>query len=157
MKTIHSLAVLAGAVLLFTSCERKSEIVVKTKVEEPVKAEPVRATSTFETAGLERAIEAYRTNPTEQNKAAVDKAFAELDGEIAELKQKAATATGDEKIETERKLADLQGYRDKQRANYVGEKAEDAATSAGEAIKDATENVGRAIEKTGEAIKEAVD
>jgi hypothetical protein len=157
MKTIHSLSVLVGAVLLLTSCERKSEIVVETRVEEPVKAEPVRATSTFEAAGLDRSIETYRTNPTEQNKAAVDKAFAELEGEIAELKEKAATATGNEKIETERKIADLQVYRDKQRANYVGEKAEDAAASAGEAIRDATENVGRAIEKTGEAIKEAND
>jgi phosphoenolpyruvate-protein kinase (PTS system EI component) len=157
MKLIHFPSVLAGTVLLFTSCERRSETVVETRVEEPIKAEPVSATTTFETAGLDRAIETYRTNPTEQNKAAVDKAFAELDAEIAELKQKAATSSGNEKIETERKLADLQAYRDKQRANYAGEKAEDAAASAGEAIKDATEEVGRAIEKTGDAIKKAVD
>ena len=157
MKLIYFPSVLAGTVLLFTSCERKSETVVEARVEEPIKAEPVSATTTFETAGLDRAIEAYRTNPTEQNKAAVDKAFAELDTEIAELKQKAATSSGNEKIETERKLADLQAYRDKQRANYAGEKAEDAAASAGEAIKDATEEVGRAIEKTGDAIKKAVD
>ena len=157
MNLIHFCSVLAGTVLLFTSCERKSETVVEARVEEPIKAEPVSATSTFETAGLDRAVAAYRTNPTEQNKAAVDKAFAELDAEIAELKEKAATATGNEKAEVERKLADLQAYRDKQRVNYTGEKAEDAAASAGEAIRDAAEDVGRAIEKTGEAIKEAVD
>ena len=157
MKMIHFPAVLAGTVLLFTSCEKKSETVVETKVEEPVKAEPVSATSTFETAGLDRAIETYRTNPTEQNKAAVDKAFAELDLEIAELKEKAAISTGNEKSEAERKLADLQAYRNKQLANYIGEKARDAAASAGEAIKGATEDVGRTIKKAGEAIKEAVE
>jgi hypothetical protein len=156
MRLIYFSSVFIATVLLFTSCERRSEAVVETRVEEPIKAEPVSATSTFETAGLERALETYRANPTDQNKAAVDKAFAELDGEIAELKQKAAASTGNEKIETERKLADLQAYRDKQRVNYTGEKAEDAAASAGEAIKDATEDVGRAIEKTGEAIKDAV-
>jgi hypothetical protein len=156
MKLIHISSVLAGTVLLFTSCERRSETVVETRVEEPIKVEPVSATKTFETAGLERAIETYRANPTDQNKAAVDKAFAELDAEIAELKQKAASSTGTAKNETERKLADLEAYRDKQRVNYTGEKAEDAAASAGEAIKDATEDVGRAIEKTGEAIKDAV-
>ena len=156
MKMIHFAAALAGGVLLFASCERKPETVVETRVEEPVKTEPVSATSTFETASLDRAMEAYRTNPTELNKAAVDKSFAELDGEIAELKQKAATSSGNEKIEVERKIADLQTYRTKQRASYIGEKAQDAAASAGEAIKGASEDVGHAIKKAGEAIKEAV-
>ena len=157
MKMNHFPSILAGTVLLFASCERRSETVQETKVAEPTKAEPVSATTTFETTGLDRAIEAYRANPTEQNGAAVDKAFAELDIEIAELKQKGATATGNEKIDTDKKLSDLQAYRNKQRANYIGEKAKAAAASAGEAIKNATEDVGRAIEKTGEAIKKAVD
>ena len=117
--------------------------------------EGVSATTTFETTGLDRAIGAYRANPTEQNGAGVDKAFAELDLEIAELKQKGATATGNEKIETDKKLSDLQAYRNKQRAKYIGEKAK--AASAGEAIKNATEDLGRAIEKTGEAVKKADD
>ena len=156
MKMNHFPSILAGTVLLFTSCERRSETVQETKDAEPTKAEPV-STTTFETTGLDRAIEAYRANPSEQNGAAVDKAFAELDIEIAELKQKGATATGNEKIETDKKLSDLQAYRNKQRANYIGEKAKAAAASAGEAIKNATEDVGRAIEKTGEAIKKAVD
>jgi hypothetical protein len=157
MKMNHFSSILVATILIFTSCERRSETVVETSVEEPIKAEPVSATATFETTSLDRAIETYRANPTEQNKAVVDKAFAELDGEIAELKQKAASSTGNEKIETERKLADLQAYRDKQRANYIGEKAEAAAASAAEALKDATEDVGRALEETGEAIKRAVD
>ena len=157
MKMKHFPSLLAGTVLLFTSCERRSEIVQGKKVGEPVRAEPVSATTTFETTGVDRAIEAYRGNPTEQNGAAVDKAFAELDLEIAELKQKGATATGNEKIEADKKLADLQAYRAKQRANYIGEKAKAAAASAGEAIKNATEDAGRAIEKAGDAIKKAVD
>ena len=157
MKLIYFSLVLAGTVFLFTSCERKSETVVEARVEEPIKAEPTSATTTSETTGLERAIEAYRANPTEQNGAGVDKALAELDLEIAELKQKGATATGNEKIETDKKLSDLQAYRNKQRAKYIGEKAKAAAASAGEAIKNATEDVGRAIEKTGEAVKKAVD
>jgi uncharacterized lipoprotein YajG len=106
MKMNHFSSILVATILIFTSCERRSETVVETSVEEPIKAEPVSATATFETTSLDRAIETYRANPTEQNKAAVDKAFAELDGEIAELKQKAASSTGNEKIETERKLAD---------------------------------------------------
>lgn len=157
MKLIYFSFVLAGTVFLFTSCERKSETVVEARVEEPIKAEPTSATTTSETTGLERAIEAYRANPTEQNGAGVDKALAELDLEIAELKQKGATATGNEKIETDKKLSDLQAYRNKQRAKYIGEKAKAAAVSAGEAIKNATEDVGRAIEKTGEAVKKVVD
>ena len=157
MKMNHFLSLLAGTVLLFASCERRSDTVQETKAAEPIKAEPASATTTLETTGLERAIEAYRANPTEQNGAGVDKAFAELDLEIAELKQKGATATGNEKIETDKKLSDLQAYRNKQRAKYIGEKAKAAAASAGEAIKNATEDVGRAIEKTGEAVKKAVD
>jgi hypothetical protein len=157
MKMNHFLSLLAGTVLLFASCERRSETVQETKGAEPIKAEPTNTTTTLETTGLERAIEAYRANPNEQNGAGVDKAFAELDLEIAELKQKGATATGNEKIETDKKLSDLQAYRNKQRANYIGEKAKAAAASAGEAIKNATEDVSRAIEKTGEAVKKAVD
>jgi hypothetical protein len=157
VKMIHFPSLLAGAVLLLASCERRSETVVKTRAEEPIKAEPANATKTFESATLDRAIEAYRANPTEQNKAVVDKAFADLDAEIAELKGKAVASSADEKIEAERKLTDLQVYREKQRVNYAGEKAEVAAESAGEAVKDAAKDVGRAIERTGEAIKESVD
>ena len=157
MKMNHFFSILTGTILLCTSCERKSETVVETRDEEPIKAEPVSATATFESTNLDRAIETYHANPTKQNEAAVDKAFAELDGEIAELKGKAASSTGNEKIETEKKLADLQAYRNKQRANYIGEKAKAAAASAGKVLKDATEDAGRALEKTGEAIKRAVD
>jgi hypothetical protein len=157
VRKAHLPSVLAATVLLVTSCERRSETVVETRVEEPIKAEPASATTTFETASLHRAIEAYRANPSDENKVVVDKAFAELDGEIAELKQKAAASSGNEKVETERKVTDLQVYREKQRVNYAGEKAEGAVESAGEAMKDAAKDVGRAIERTGEAIKESVD
>ena len=78
----HFLSLLAGTVLLFASCERRSETVQETKGAEPIKAEPTNMTTTLETTGLERAIEAYRANPNEQNGAGVDKAFAELDLEI---------------------------------------------------------------------------
>ena len=87
----------------------------------------------------------------------MDKAFAGLDGEIAELKQKAASASGDQKIEIERKLADLETYRAKQHAHYAGERAESAAESAKDAVKDAAKEVGGAIESAGEAIRKVVD
>jgi hypothetical protein len=151
MRLIHFPCIFGVALLVMTSCDQRPEPVTEKT------AEPVSATKTFETATLDRAIEAYRATPTEQTKASVEKAFAELDGEIAELKQKAASQSGNQKIETEKKLADLQSYREKQRANYVGEKAEAAAESAGDTVEDAAKDVGRAIEKTGEAIREAVD
>ena len=152
MKIVRFPCVLGTALLALTACDNRPEPVTEKRA-----AEPVSATKTFETAGLDQAIATYRANPTEQNRAAVEKAFAELDMEIAELKQKAASQSGDEKIEAERKLADLQAYRDKQRANYTGEKAKAAAESAKDAVEDAAEDAGRAIEKTGEAIREAVE
>jgi hypothetical protein len=150
MKFIQFLFVLGIAVVALTACDNPPRSVAEKGAGEP-------GTRTFETAGLDQAIAAYRADPTKQNRAAVDKAFAELDGEIAELKQKAASATGDEKVEIERKIADLESYRTKQHANYAGERAESAAESAKDAVKDAAKEVGGAIESAGEAIRKVAD
>lgn len=152
MKFIQLPFVLGTALVVFTACDNAPR-----PAAEKSAGEPVSGTRTFETAGLEQAITAYRSQPTEQNRAAVDKAFAELDGEIAELKQKAASASGDQKVEIERKLADLEAYRAKQHASYAGERAESAAESAKDAVKDAAKEVGGAIESAGEAIRKVVD
>jgi hypothetical protein len=152
MRLVYLFCVLGTTLLVSTGCDHRPKPVIQERA-----GERVSATKTFETTEVDQAITAYRANPTEQNKAMVEKAFAELDVEIAELKQKAASESGEARIETARKLADLQAYREKQRANYSGERAEAAAESAEHAMEGAAKDVGRAIEKTGEAIREAVD
>jgi hypothetical protein len=152
MKWIELPFVLGTALVVLSACDNAPR-----PVAEKSAGGPVSGTRTFETAGLDQAIAAYRSQPTEQSRAAVDKAFAELDGEIAELKQKAASASGDQKVEIQRKLADLEAYRANQHANYAGERAESAAESAKDAVKDAAKEVGGAIESAGEAIRKVVD
>jgi hypothetical protein len=149
MRTILLAQVFGVVLLASTACDNTQKPAPTT--------EPVSATKTFETSGLDRAIDTYRAAPTETNRAAVEKAFAELDGEIAELKQKAASQSGEQRTEAERKLADLEAYREKQRANYAGERAEAAAEAAGNAVEGAAKEVGRAIENAGEAVRKAVD
>lgn len=165
MRLIYLAAATGVALALLTACDREREVVTERREIEPtppatVSAEPVteerERLRTFETSGVVNAINEFRAEPTAENKADVDKAFAELDKEIAELQRESATFTGDEKAEADRKLAELQTFRTEQTARYTGERAERGADAAGEALKDAARDAGRAIENTGEAIKKAV-
>lgn len=124
--------------------------------EERNKPVPQSHTATFETETLAREIDAYKTNPTAQQKAKVDRAFAELDGEIHELEARLQSTTGAERAETDRKLAGLKSYRNAQRARYAGDRAETLGEKASEGIKDAVRETREAIKETGDAVKDAV-
>ncbi len=128
-------------------------------------SDPVAKTKTFETARLGEAIDNYERTPSEQNKAAVSTAFAELDGEIAELETLVAKREGTDRAEPAAKLKDLQAYRTKESARFVVAQGKAAVTSpevknAADTVEDAAKRVGNSIEnaarKTGEAIKDTV-
>lgn len=164
------------ALLALSGCERKSVVVV-----EAPSPEPIARTKTFETARLKSAIDSYERTPNSENAADVHKAFAELDGEIAELETHVAKKTGNERAEAAQKLANLTAYRTGEAARFGkaqaaagvngtagevridartgAEKAEDAARNTGDTIKNAAKDVGDAIKdagkKAGDAIKDA--
>jgi hypothetical protein len=174
-----SFSLAACLVLAFTACERKTvEVIVPAN---PDAADPVPQTRTFETAGLKSAIDTYEKMPTTENAADVRKAFAKLDGEIAELEGHVARKTGNERAEAAQKLANLTTYRTAETARFAkaqatagvaaptaditidsrsgAQKAEDAARNTGDTLKNAAEKAGDAIKdagkKAGDAIKEA--
>jgi hypothetical protein len=145
----------ATSLLAMTACEKRTVVVV-----EKPPGEPIAQTKTLETSGLKASIDAYEQAPTAERAADVRKAFAELDGEIAELQG------GSEQAEAAQKLANLSAYRaaEAKRFEQAGgsrptgivvdprpgvEKVEDAARKTGEALKDAAK-------ETRDAIKDAV-
>ena len=105
-------------------------------------------------------------------------AFAELDGEIAELNDRVVKTNGTARAEAAAKSANLRKYRDAEMIRFTKaqaftaldvnppadsrsgtQKMKDTAAKVGENIEDGTKKVGRTIEKgaknTGEAIKDA--
>lgn len=128
--------------------------------------DPVARTKTAETSRLGEAIDRYEKEPTAGNNAAVKKALAELDGEIAELEERVAKKAGAERDEAAVKSKNLQNYRVAETLRFTqaqamagvgaapqpdartgAEKLKDSARKAGDAIKDAAK-------KTGDAIKD---
>jgi hypothetical protein len=73
---------------------------------------PSEKMHTLETENGESAVDSYQQNPTAQNKADVDTALAELDGEIHELEGHVARKEGQEKAEAQAKLDLLKRQRD---------------------------------------------
>lgn len=167
MKVVHAPAlILAGALALATvACEKKPEVVEK----------PVPATSNLETSTLGTAIDGYVANSTSGQAALVDKAFAELDGEIAELDRRVADVTGAERTEAQAKADNLRSFRDKERLRYTeaqaraktnevkadtrdaGDRVEETARDAGEKVKDAAEAVKDSVENTVDKVRDKLD
>lgn len=123
-------------------------------------AKPEARTATRETDAVGKAIDLYEQDPSAANKAAADKALADLDGEIAELDAQIAKSTGGEKSEAELKRNNLRDYRAAQAARLTAFKAKAAvATPSAERVNNAGERVGDTIErgaqKTGDALDNA--
>lgn len=131
-------------------------------------AVPVAKTKTLETLELALVVKDYERDRTPVNAARVKKAIAELQGEIAELDQRAAEVTGTDHDEAVAKRKNLNEYLSAQTLRFkaaeagaaIGtapavdsrtgaEKVEDSAKRVGVEIKDAAE-------KTADAIKDAV-
>jgi len=160
------------AALMFAACERKTVVVVDAPT-----PDPVAKTKTFETTGLKNAIDRYEKLPDAANSAKVREAFAELDGEIAELERHVANKTGEERAEAAKKLANLIEFRAAENTRFAkaqgsgapgaaidirvdgrsgAEKVEDAARNTGDALKNAARETGEAIKDAGKKIEEAV-
>lgn len=148
------------AVLGLISCEDKKPQTIE-------KATP--ATATAETSKLGAAVDAYNKAPTAARAADVDRAFAELNQEIAELEQRVTKTTGDERVKASEKAGNLRAYRDKEHLRYLeaqskaavkpaaedaGDRMKEAARQTGEGIKDAAEAVKDGVKNTVEDVKE---
>lgn len=160
MKTTAS-ACLALGLLTIAACERKI-VVIEVPPATPA-AEPVAKTKTLETARLGEAVDAYERNPTAENMADAKKAFAKLDGEIAELEAYIAKHSGSERAEAPAKHQNLTAYRTAETARFTtaqakapltrtapeaptgAEKVENSARRVGNAIEDAAKDVGDAV------------
>jgi BMFP domain-containing protein YqiC len=146
-------------------CEDRKVVVI----EEKPAGQPVAQTKTLETAALKSAIDSYTAYPTAENAAHVRKAFAELDGEIAELEAKVTRETGEDRAEAAQKLANLTAYREAEKARFAqtpasgpgvvpadgrsgAQKIEDAARKSADSLKDAAKD---AADGVGDAIRDA--
>lgn len=101
----------------FAGCNRRSEN------PPPPPEPPVPQTKTLETSRLGTAIDLYERSATAENHADVKKAFAELDGEIAELEALVAQRSGGEREEAAVKLKNLQTYRAKETLRFTAAEA----------------------------------
>jgi hypothetical protein len=143
-----TLLTLGGSLILFLSaCEEKPQVVEK----------PTAATTNFETARLGTAIDTYIATPSDAQAADVEKAFAEIDGEIAELDQRASSATGAERTEAQTKAGDLRAYRDKEKMRYTEAQARAKTNAAGEQAESAAQKVGEGVRDAADAVKTGVD
>jgi len=166
--------------ITFTACDRQTTAGEPTP---PVNLtaktpEPIAKTRTFETARLGAAIDKFEKAPTADNQSSVKLAFAELNGEIAELEDRAVKTDGATRAEALAKSINLQKYRDAERIRFtkaqIGtgfdgnpptdsrsgmQKMKDAAVNVGDKVEDGAEKVGKTLEKgaknTGEAMKNA--
>jgi hypothetical protein len=126
MPLFRSASLLACAVttaaLTFAACDRPAPTAALPASSTPV-PEPVAKTKTLETELLGRAVDTYESAPNAANAAAVDKATAKLDGEIAELQERVAKK-GDP--EAEMKAKNLKSYRESEVVRFNVAKAKAA-------------------------------
>jgi hypothetical protein len=160
--------------LAMTACQRKPAA----EDAPAAPATPSAKTTTFETGRLGAAIDNYASSPTEQNRASVNLALAELDSEIAELEDAKLTLIGDRRAEVAAKAENLQSYRGDESARFAkvqagavfdatpapdsrsgAQKLEDTAVKVGDKVQEGAQKVGQSLEdaahKTGEAIDDA--
>ena len=144
---------LSIALLGSTACKREPSVIIVEASPTPI---PESRTKTLETRVLGKEIEAFESNPSITQGARVEKAFADLDGEIAELVGHVEKETGDERREAERKLADLREYRNAQHARFLRAQASARLEEKREAvIPPASESGERGAEKLGGKIDDA--
>ena len=159
------------ALLAATGCNRQPVVVLEPAPPAPL---PVARTQTLETHVLRKEIDTFEQQPSRVQSARVDKAFAEIDGEIAELVEHVAKKTGGERAEAARKLTDLRTYRDAEHLRFLALEAkaqlqqkresvefppapllrEDGAEKLGEKIDDAARKVGDGLKDAADAIRD---
>ncbi len=165
MNTKIRLSALLAIGLVSFACEKKVEVIVPSPTPIDITRTPDSATNTLETKKLGVAIDLYVSTPSAENAANVKGAFADLDGEIAELEARVAKTGGSDRAEAQAKLTNMQTYRAKETARYTvaaatapmsntvepvdtrtgAEKVEHTLDKVGNSIKRGTENVGDKI------------
>jgi hypothetical protein len=178
MNTNFFLFTLVTFSLLATGCEEKTTSIVIPMPTPILEIAPKTATNTLETKRLGKAIDLYIATPSGENNAAIKKAFAELDGEIAELEIRVARITGEDRSEAQGKLINLQAYRAAEATRYqaaqIGattvtqtpvdtrsgaEKVENGIKNVAEGTKDTagkiSDTIRKGAENIGEKIKDA--
>ena len=168
---IHTLLSVTVASLLAAGCQRESRVIIETAPPDPTPL-PVARTETLETRVLGREIDTFEQTPSTVQAARVKKAFAEIDGEIAELVEYVAKKTGDGRAEAARKLANLRTYREAEHARFLRLEAkaplpepivtglparprgEGTAERIGESIDKAARKVEESVKDAAEAVRE---
>lgn len=165
--------VAAVALGLASGCKPKPTV---SDLDAPTPTPPVARTETSETRTLQKQIDLYEQSPSVEQSARVDRAFAEIDGEIAELVEHVANKTGEDRAEAAAKLKNLRAYRDGEQSRYLiiqarssrdGESAatvsptpqrttESTAERIGDEIEDTAEKVGDGIKDAADSVREAV-
>jgi hypothetical protein len=147
---------LSIAILGSTACKREPRVIIVETSPTPL---PESRTKTLETRVLGKEIEAFEANPSVTQSARVQKAFADLDGEIAELVAHVEQKTGEERREAERKLADLHEYRNAQNVRFLRAQSTARLEEKREAVippaSEAAERAERGAEKLGGKIDDA--
>lgn len=83
----------------------------------PASAHPGASLETLETMRVGTHVDDYVANPTADNAQNVDRAFAALNREIAELRQR--IARGDKTHEVVTKVRELEAFRDQERLRFA--------------------------------------
>ena len=155
---IHILTITVAAVLT-AGCNRQPRVIVEVAPPAPTPL-PVARTVTFETRALGREIDTFEQTPSTVHRARVQKAFAEIDGEIAELVEHVAKKTGDARAEAARKLADLRAYREGEQVRFARLEVqkpfraeEPGAPTRGDGT---AEKIGEKIDRTANKIEDKI-
>jgi len=135
---------------------------------------------------LQAAITAFGDEPTKTSAAEVDRAFAEFDMELSELKLKRNSTEGPDLAELETRIKQMEATRlseklrytklradagmkavkeeagqtaqtVKEQAQQTGETIKEAANETGNALEQAAETTGDQLKEAGQSIKQAVD
>lgn len=172
-----------AAIALLAGCDQKPKVTNADGSPAGLAGNP-EGTKTIETALLSRAVDKYEKEPTAAHEADVEKAISKLNGEIAELQESAAKATGEKKDEALGKTKNLTEFRNEQTARFAKAKAaapattpdtrsglqkleegvkeagagiKDAAQEAGDKLKDAAQEAKDAAKRAADAVKDSKD
>lgn len=158
----YTLLSIGVACVLGAGCERKPTVVVEAPLPNPPAARRV-SLDNFDAHDLRKEINLFAERPTDVQAARVQKAFAEVDGEIAETMERAAKRSGEDRANANVKLADLRAFREAEHSRFnrvqastpvIAEPRESVGERVGEKVDDAARGVGRALQDVGKAIQE---
>jgi hypothetical protein len=149
---MHPRIALALAALALAACGRQPPVIVETAPPTPL---PVARTQTLETHALKKEIDAFAERPSLAQSARVDQAFAEIDGEIAELAEHAAKRSSEDRAEAARKLADLRAYRTSEHVRFLRLQAKAELQEKRGAVEPPAVPPSPSTEKLGDKIDDA--